>query len=322
MKAIVLGANGFLGSSLVNKLLSHNVPVIGIARKEPKNLEILSNPLYCHILSDASDLMDLLNDSRLINFVSSEQNDSLKPCETISSSTPNIVFYNTIWRGVDRLRDGTIREQFKNVALTVNAVKFASKLNCFKFIHVSTQEEAFYQNYLDNWNREDRVFPSSALPYAAAKLVAKEMATIEAYIDKINFINTRFSVVLDSNLNSPSFIAQNLLKIKRGECYDKPLNKSLMELIHLSDLSEAYYYIGLHGKNKADYYIGQCCLNTIDNFFRMASEIKNKGEFSLHDYENPVDNSTYKIYNNSSFINDTNFTFQYNIKSILEDVMR
>ena len=54
----------------------------------------------------------------------------------------------------------------------------------------------------------------------------------------------------------------------------------------------------------------------------MASEIKNKGEFSLHDYENPVDNSTYKIYDNSSFINDTNFTFQYNIKSILEDVMR
>lgn len=322
MKAIVLGANGFLGSSLIINLLSHGVPVVGIARKEQQNQDILSNSLYCHLQSDAEDLMSLLNDSRLVNFVSLEQDNSLNKNDSVFSQDSNVVFYNTIWKGVNRLRDGNIRDQFKNVTLTVTAVKFASKLNCSKFIHVSTQEEALYKNYLDNWYCENKAFPSSALPYAAAKLVAKEMATIEAYIDKINFINTRFSVVLDSNLNSPSFIAQNLLKIKHGECYDKPSNKSLMEIIHISDLSEAYYYIGLHGKNKADYYIGQCCLDTIDNFFQMALEIKNKGKLLLQNYENSVNDNARKIYDNTSFINDTSFTFKYDIKSILEDAMR
>lgn len=323
MKAIVLGANGFLGSSLVTNLLSHGVPVIGIARNEQKNQDILANPLYCHLKSDAEGLMALLNDSTLINFVSLKLDDSLTPNDySIFTSKSNIVFYNTIWKGKNRLRDGTIRDQFKNISLTVNAVKFARKLNCCKFIHVSTQEEAFYQNYLDNWYCGDTPFPFSDLPYAAAKLVAKEMSMIEAYIDKIDFINTRFSVVLDSNLNSPSFIAKNLLKIKQRESYDKPLNKSPMEIIHINDLSEAYYYIGLYGKNKADYYIGQCCLHTIENFFRMASEIMNNGELSVQNYENLVDDDARKIYDNTSFINDTNFTFKYDIKSILEDAMR
>ena len=55
MKAIVLGANGFLGSSLIINLLSHGVPVVGIARKEQQNQDILSNSLYCHLQSDAED---------------------------------------------------------------------------------------------------------------------------------------------------------------------------------------------------------------------------------------------------------------------------
>ncbi len=313
MKAIVFGANGYLGSAIVKHLLEHDVHVLGIARQAQKDSFIGSNRLYCHVLGDADNYENLIDDGIVSSFVG---------CTNTEELDGNIVFYNAVWRGETRLRDGTLEDQFRNVVRSSNAVKFASRINCKKYINISSQEEMAYQYYIDTWKADScKPYPKSDLPYASAKLAAKQICLIESYLNKIDFVNTRFSVILDQQLNSPSFIAKNLKKIRNGEECDIPSNNSVVEINKLDDIAEAYYYVGMYGKNKGDYYLGQGYINSIKNYFDMAKILRSSHISNFKDYEIKVSNNIKNLYDNTSFLKDTGFCFNMDPISILKDII-
>ena len=90
---------------------------------------------------------------------------------------------------------------------------------------------------------------------------------MSAYIEKIDYIHTRLSVPLSPNLSVGGFISNTLKKIKNKESYEPAKNNQIYDIISISDVSEAYYRIGLYGKNKADYFIGSGIPTKLNDFF-------------------------------------------------------
>ena len=176
MKAIVLGASGYLGKALVKALVTEQIPVIALTRKDQQISDFgldcgLDNDAHNNLTFvkiDADNILDLVNNKEVIDFA--KDGDS--------------VFYNLVWKGDKRLRDGSLSDQFKNVTRASNAVITAAKLGASKFVHVSTQDEVLYADFLKHC--KDRTFNENDMPYASAKLAAKQMCLIEAYINKID----------------------------------------------------------------------------------------------------------------------------------------
>lgn len=298
MKAIVLGASGYLGKELCKSLIAHDCDVYAVSRTALNLNKVKSLSL------DVNNIEHLLNNKDIVDF-----------CKT-----GDVIFYNLVWKGVNKLKDGSIEDQFKNVQLSTNCLKVASKLNCQKYINVSSQDEAIYKNYLNQniWKKE--AYSEYDLAYSAAKLATKNMCLIEAYLNKIDFINTRFSVILDQNLSSTSFITNNIKKILSKQEYSIPSNNGPIEINSLIDVAEAYYYIGLYGKNKADYYIGQGNVTNLSYFFK---NVKNIFENTpLDNKQNIFDPQILSIFDNKSFIEDTSFKFKYKLTSIIEDIIK
>lgn len=320
MKAIVFGASGYLGSALVKELINQQIPVMALYRKEPSadflaNFQEATNKgLYvCEVLENGG-IENLASSKRALEF----------------AQRGDCVFYNFAWRGGNRLKDGSFAEQFKNVTVAANAVVVAAKLKCSKFVHASSQDEAIYAQALRNLSK-GAVIKKEDIPYGSAKLIAKQMCLIEAYINKIDFVNTRFSAVIDKSLSSPSFICTNLKKITIGEDFVVPSNPNKIEINYLPDLVNAYIAVGKKGKNKGDYYLGQGQLHTLKDYFTYAHGIKNVFADNCSACEVSANESfinialtdlEQEIFDNNTFITDTGFKFQYSFKDMVEDILR
>ena len=252
-KAIVTGATGYIGSAVVRELLHRDIEVLALGRSpwqdvDPKRLP-KSNKLK-YILIDASDIFNLPNKIKEIGW---EPGNSC-------------VFYNFTWAGRNRLTDGTIEDQLKNVTYSANTIVVAKRLGCIKFINAGTLEETFVENYLKlDW--KNNCYHSNHDIYAISKLAARDMCRLVAYLQKIDYIHTRFSTFVTDDLNATGYIHAVLNKIANNEAYDAPMNNQLFDFLPLEEGVKAFYLIGKKGKNKADYFIGSGEPTTLSHYF-------------------------------------------------------
>ena len=265
-KAIVTGANGFVGSAVVRELLKHDIEVLALGRKpleevDPKRLPESKKLIYVQI------------DSSQINSLPE------KIKKTKWTSGNSCVFYNFAWSGNNGLTDGTIKDQLKNVTYSANSVVVAKKLGCIKFVNAGTIEETFVEKYLEfNWQNQD--YHSSHGIYANSKLAARDMCKLNAYLCKIDYIHTRFSVLVDDQLSANSFVHTVLKRIKKGESYNTPQNNQLFDILPLEEGAKAYYLIGEKGVNKADYYIGSGKPKTLSQYFDQFKKIVSGSDYN------------------------------------------
>lgn len=254
--AIVSGANGYLGRALTKKLLEKNIKVFALVRSDSFDL---IDPNLVSIKGDLNDIESILG--KLENL-------------TNSSGT---VFYHTAWRGSNRLMDGDLDEQLINVVNSVNALKLAKKMKCSKFVNIGSQEETLFEKHLESLNEEGVGVNFSNLNYGTAKLAARDMCRLVAYMDKIDYIHTRLSVITDRN-SDMGYINCTLNKIKAGKPYEQPQNSQLYDFTDIDDVTNAYVELGKYGKNKLDYYIGSGNPWTLNEYFKMYTDYINKGE--------------------------------------------
>jgi nucleoside-diphosphate-sugar epimerase len=252
-KAIVTGASGLIGRHVIRELLANDVKVLAIGR----NGEINSD----FFIKDSLDNLSYLQlDLKQIDMLPKKLN------EVGWVVDKSCVFYHFAWSGFTTLTDGTVDDQLKNVTYSANAVKIAKELNCAKFINSGTLEETFAEKYLKNsWNNNH--YHSNQGSYAISKLSSRDMCLMVAYLEKIDYIHTRFSAVYNNELNLKGFICSSLRLILEGKKASIPQNKQLFDLISIEDLSKAFYYIGLKGKNKSNYFIGTGKPKTLISLF-------------------------------------------------------
>lgn len=294
-KAIVTGATGLIASGVVEYLLNQNIEVLALGRRsiEESRINYLSNRsnlTYLQLeMSEVEKLPLLL---KKINW----QVDS------------NCVFYHFAWSGNARLTDGSVQEQFNNVTYSSNAVIVAEELGCKKFINAGSQEEKFIDRYLESyWTKQS--YHSNMGVYGSAKVSARDMCLLLAYLKKIDYVHTRISVILEENLETNNYVNIILKKILNKERFDPPLNNQLFDFISKEDCAKAYYLLGKSGKNKADYFLGSANPMTLHEFFNEFSLKTHGKKVELLEVPSP-DNFILKKedFDNSALINDTGFT--------------
>jgi UDP-glucose 4-epimerase len=239
-QAIVTGSNGFIGSAVIKKLLENKIEVLSISRK--KNNVINPNS----------------NNNLLTQIYLDLKNIDLLPKEISNNNWPignECVFYNFAWSGSQKLMDGTIEDQLLNVKYSANSVKIASQIGCCKFINSGSIEESFAEHHIKKfWSTHK--FKSNNVNYAISKIASRNMCNLLAYLNKIDYVHTRFSAVIDKDLKGSGYISDVLRKIKNDQPYENPSNEGLFDIIDIEDLSNAYYFLGINGINKIDYFIG------------------------------------------------------------------
>lgn len=306
-RAIVLGSTGYVGSAVVKKLLDDNVFVLAVGRKSfdqaNKILPLESNSIDYFQISEKG-LAQLSKSKKWKDW-------------SINGDT---VFYNFSWSGINRLTDGGLSDQLKNTVLSVDAVHVSKEMGCIKYINVGSTEETLFEFYLkNNWKKEP--YYLNSINYAEAKLVSRDMSMLTAYLEKVDYIHTRFSVVIDRSLLGNGYIASSLKKLKHGKAITPVENNQLFDIVDLDDLASAYVAIGYYGKNKADYYIGSGNPMKLSEYFSLFLEYKGNTFLSkkvtLHNKSD-----LYDCFSTKSLLRDTGFSIKKNFEQIATEICK
>lgn len=296
-KAIVSGSTGLVGSSVVKFLIDKKIDVLCLGRKEISDEDLIKkfgqNVQY--LVIDMNHIESLPEKIKTIDFEIGQQ----------------CVFFNFAWGGKKSLADGGFDIQFKNSINSSKTVKIANILGCLKFVNCGTIQESIAELSINNNSK----FNNSQRDYSISKIGTRDMCLMIAYLEKIDYIHTRLSVPLDPKVENSGYISNVINSIINGKEYSKPNNDQLFDITHIDDVANAYYLIGLNGKNKSNYYIGASSPMTLNEYFKITEKFykgeKIKLNSSIH---------TQSIFNNQSLINETKFSLKYDFINILKKI--
>lgn len=293
--AIITGSTGLVGEAVCKELSKNNIQLLMLGRanlsREKIKAKFGSNSNYISLnMKDIYKLNDLIKE---INF--NYKNDC--------------IFYNFAWEGERSLADGGFENQLKNSIFATEALKIAKKIGCSKFINCGSFQETVAEDILNT--KSNKIITQEN--YTIAKIVSRDMCKILAYLEKIDYIHTRLSIPIDLTLKKGGYISSVIKKIINKSNFEKPTNKNYFDFVALEDVANAYLQIGLKGKNKADYYIGNAKPLKLDEFFQY-----------IHDYlyrktscKNPFNSyaETFKI---DEIKKDTGFVPLISLEKMIE----
>lgn len=230
MKAIVTGANGFIGKWLVKDLLANDYDVTVVVR----NCEsIKSNCLFdkCNIV--VKDIKELSS----ADFNCDEKYD---------------VFFNLAWEGVSQDQKNIIALQLNNISLSLRLIEICNELNCQKFISTGTVAE--YALTTDVMDLNSKQSPNDM--YGAAKVSAHYFLSVRARQLNQKFIWCVIPSTYGEGRTSNNILTYTINTLLKGE---KPLYGNLTQMwdfLYVSEVARALRYIGEKGIPGKVYGIG------------------------------------------------------------------
>ncbi len=230
MRAIVTGANGFVGSNLIKKLIDNNIEVLAI--------DLSFNP------------------SRL------DENKKIKRLELSIENISNLkeivdngkydVFYHFAWIGSAGPLRMDEKIQVQNAMLTVDCLRTAKEIGCTKFICAGSIME--YEVHEAMYAQGSK--PGSAYIYGVGKVLAHELCKPIANAIGIDLIWAYITNAYGVGEKSPRFINTTLRKIIHNEPLEFTAGTQNYDFVYIDDVANAFYLIGLHGKANKGYMIG------------------------------------------------------------------
>lgn len=225
---IVTGANGFIGSSLIKKLVEEEIRVVAV------DISFSESRL------PASDLITCIETA-------------IEEEKSLASSIPLAdydAFYHFAWRGVNGQEKADPNVQLANIDMAIICAKVAKKLNCKKFLVAGTiAEQAVHSlSQLNNTN--------SGMMYGTAKHCAHLM--LETYCKNIElpFVWMQFSNIYGIGNKTGNLVSYTLGEIlNRREATFGPALQPY-DFIYIDDLIEAVLRLGICVTKDSCYYIG------------------------------------------------------------------
>ena len=228
MRVIITGANGFVGSSLVDKFVDNGIEVLAIDVS-------LAHPKF-----KASNLI-LTIESDLQNI------DEIK--RTIGTKQYDI-FYNLAWRGVNGPDKTKFDIQIKNIETSLRGAELAKALGCKKYLCAGTVAERAIESlpFLKK--------TSPGMMYAAAKYSNRIM--LENYCKSIglDYVWMQFSNIYGPTNKTGNLVSYTLTQLGQNlEATFGPAEQPY-DFIYIADLIEAVFRLGVKNTSKHFYFIG------------------------------------------------------------------
>lgn len=302
--AIVTGSTGLVGTSVARYLSSRGIDILCLGRKRLSKCDIKKQFKYDLNYIQLS-MESILSLERKIDLIQWSPGD-------------DCVFFNFAWGGHKTLTDGSFNDQMKNAIQAAKAVQSAKKVGCIKFVNIGTFEETYAEQYLEGMNNSP--YQSTQSNYAISKLASRDLCKMVAYLEKIDYVHTRLSVPLESDLSRGSYIASTLRKIVKGQPYESPKSNQLFDIVFTDDVAKAYHLIGVHGKNKADYYIGNSKPATLSSYFEYFGRIVENVEGEDVAIDSNATDPIRQIFDTENIQRDTGFVATTRFQDVLKNL--
>ena len=240
---IVTGGNGFIGSSLIKKLVANGIKVVAV---------------------DITFQGERLPDSELITKIESCVDASL--VEKLPVEEYN-AFYHLAWKGVNGADKANPSVQLANIQMAIDCADICKKLNVKKYLCAGTvAENATFS--LPNLEKT-----SGGMMYGVAKHACRLI--LEDYCKNIGqqFVWMQFSNIYGVGNKTGNLVSYTLGELMTGN--EATFGPALQpyDFIYVDDLIEAVYRLGEKETNKAFYYIGSGSPHQLKEYLLRIGEL-------------------------------------------------
>lgn len=274
-KAIVTGANGFIGSSLIKKLINHGIKVIAIdiSFETPR---FPDSPLVTKIESSV--------DQSLVNKIPGSEYDA---------------FYHLAWKGVNGTEKADPTIQLENIQMAIDCAYTCKQLCVKKLLCAGTVAE----NATFSLPRLTQTY--GGMMYGVAKHACKLI--VENYCKNIGLSSVwmQFSNIYGVGNKTGNLVSYTLGELLAGK--DASFGPALQpyDFIYVDDLIEAVYRLGANNKNKTFYYIGSGSPRILKDYLIRIGELTGNTD-KIKIGVRPDDGIRYSMdmFNNSDLVED------------------
>lgn len=229
-KAIISGANGFVGSAVVQELLRNDYEVLALDRVGCSG--------------------NLPEDGR-VRFLPCDLAEISHLKKTLPGQSFD-VFYHFAWAGSAGPARADTALQLQNAQWTVDALRAAKELGCSRFLCAGSimEHETMAAAYAQG-NR-----PGQGYIYGGGKLIAHVMCMSVAAQIGIDLIWPEITNAYGVGERSPRLVNTTIQKCIRGEIPQFTAGTQNYDFVYIDDVARAFRLIGEKGKPFHEYLIG------------------------------------------------------------------
>lgn len=289
-KAIVTGANGFVGTALCRELSQQGVNITAVIRDESENIESIRelpnlSIVYCD-LSEFNTLPERIGEKGFD------------------------VLYHLAWVGSAGLMRGDADVQIKNIQYACDTAGVCSELECKKMVFACSIMEYEIAALM-----ETDLTPSANTLYCSAKVAADYMARTVAGSVGVEYIRAVISNVYGPGEMSPRLINTSLRKMINGEYCSFSSGEQMYDFIYITDAAKTFVKIGEYGIPNRTYYIGSLNPRPLKEFLKeMRDCVDPNITIGLGDIPFSGVSLTYKEFDINAVKNDTGFMPEVSFK--------
>ena len=230
-KAIVTGANGFVGSAVVRELLAHGIQVVALVHGN-----------HCDRLPEESDALTILP-MRL---------EAIADLRAPLTDSDYDAFYHFAWKGSAGASRSDPRLQLANVQWTVEALKLAHDIGCRRFVGAGSIMEQEVQTAV----RTQGSRPGLGYIYGGSKAAAHMLCMSVAANLGIGLVWTQITNAYGIGEVSPRMVNTTIRKVLAGEPPQFTAGTQNYDFVYIDDVARAFRLIGEKGKPFYSYLIG------------------------------------------------------------------
>lgn len=231
--AVITGATSSIGIATVQACLCEGCQVIALVRVDSPHKQDLPKSNLLKVI-DLS--LDDLRSYRALPYL----------CE-------GGVFYHFAWAGTDRKSRMEPNIQQKNIAFTLDALQFAARLGCKKFVGAGSQAE-YGLHTTPKTGPASPTLPQTA--YGISKYAAGRLGSILAEQIGMEFLWVRVFSVYGPNDLPGTMIRSSLERMKRREHCSFTAGTHLWDYLYSADAGKAFYMIGKQAAGNKIYCLG------------------------------------------------------------------
>lgn len=243
-KALVTGANGFVGGALVKELLKNGIEVIALDRDGCNNNIPEKAKFVPHELGESSLLPTAITDRDID------------------------VFYHFAWAGSAGPARADTELQLKNAQWTIDCLRAAKEMGCSKFVNAGSIME--HETISAAYKQGNK--PGLGYIYGSGKLVAHTMCMSVAADIGIDLVWAKITNAYGAGELSPRFVNTTIRKIINDEPLQFTSGTQNYDFVYIDDVARAFRLIGENGKPFSHYLIGSSNAKPLREFILEMKE--------------------------------------------------